>query len=130
MAVTITLTDTQAAAIPALIDQAARGRAADQATAADPPQVSTPKSEAEAAAKALMHQQTRITHPVLDAADTWGKRARAMADDDIWIHFNCAEADACADLIRAAGHPDVAEMILNLHAEDDDPDEGEDHCRT
>lgn len=39
--------------------------------------------------------------------------------------FTCTEADALADLLRAAGHTNTAAVFIEAHAEGDD--EGDDH---
>lgn len=44
---------------------------------------------------------------------------------DVGTHMNCVEAEALADVMRAAGQPQAAAAFLLGHGEDDD--EGDDH---
>lgn len=59
--------------------------------------------------------------------------ARRLADvfgcetlgSDVGTHMTCGEAEALADVIRAAGDPQGAEAFLRGHGETDD--EGDEH---
>lgn len=132
MAVTITLTDDQAAGIAELIDLAERGREdfTHQAAHGDysPEDITAAEARwkaAQATAAALADQQRGgIIHPIIAAVEDWITCAAGMDTGNIWDHFTCAEAEATADIARAAGREDIAAMILRLHAEgDDDPED-------
>lgn len=51
----------------------------------------------------------------------------AMTAGDTGGHFSCGEAEALADVLRAAGHTDAADEWIEGHAGADD--EGDDHYR-
>ena len=129
MAVTVTLTNDQAAGIAELISMAERGRedftyqaAHGDYTAEDIAAADTRWKAAQATAEALTAQQRPgVIHPVIAAVEDWTTCAAGMDTDNIWNHFTCAEADATADIARAAGREDIAAMILRLHAEGDEP---------
>lgn len=132
MGVTITLTEAQAAGIAELIALAERGREdfTHQAEHGDysPDDIAAADAQWEAAqatAAALATQQRPgVIHPVIAAVEEWITCAAGMDTDGIWCCFTCAEAETTAEIARAAGRGDIADMILKLHAEgDDDPDD-------
>lgn len=137
MAVTITLTDAEAAAIPELIDLAQRGREDFQHQAAhgdytteDLAHAETRHKAAQAAADALTAQcaptdQAVTGHPVIQAVEKWLPIADGMDTENIWDHFTCIEAEAVAAIARAANAPGIANLILSLHSDGDE--EGDDH---
>lgn len=49
--------------------------------------------------------------------------ARGMVDMGPLGHFTCSEADAFAGVIRAAGEPELAEQLLDMHRLSDDTDD-------
>lgn len=58
-----------------------------------------------------------------DAVAVMAERMAAMDTDDVWLHFTCGEIEAVADVLRAAGHDDVAAFIVSEHAIHDDVDD-------
>jgi hypothetical protein len=44
-----------------------------------------------------------------------------------WNHMTCFEAEATANVLRALGYEDMATLVIEDHAEEDD--EGDEHYR-
>lgn len=59
------------------------------------------------------------------------KAADVLSDgeiaDEVGTSLNCTEVEALADLFRATGHEDAAQVWIDCHAEGDDC--GDSHCR-
>lgn len=135
MAVTITLTEAQAAGIAELIELAERGREdfCHQAAHGDYSDTDTAAAEtrwksAKAAAEALTAAQAPdVAHPIIAAVENWITYAARMDTTNLWEHFTCTEAEATANIARAAGRNDIAGTILEIHSLTDDP--GDDHYR-
>lgn len=62
---------------------------------------------------------------VLAAVDTLIQVTSDMTHDcEPWTAFNCSEVEAIVGVIHAAGRPELASIIIELHAHgDDDPDD-------
>lgn len=135
MAVTITLTEAQATGIAELIELAERGREdfCHQAAHGDYSDTDTAAAEtrwkaAHATAEALTAQQAPgVEHPIIAAVESWITHAARMDTDNLWEHFTCSEAEATANIARAAGRHDIAGTILDIHSLTDDP--YDDHYR-
>lgn len=54
----------------------------------------------------------------------------AMLRKEYSCPLSCPEADAVADLLRAFGHGDTADYVLQLHAESDEECEDQHHVCT
>ena len=59
------------------------------------------------------------------------KAAEVLSDgeiaDEVGTSLTCTEVEALAELFRATGHENAAQVWIDCHAEGDDC--GDDHCR-
>lgn len=85
-------------------------------------------------AQQVWNTHLAATHPATTAPeDDLQRAARALADvlgseevgSNVGTHMTCTEAEAVADVMRAAGQAGAAAAFLVGHGEDDD--EGDDH---
>ncbi|MGP9587240.1 hypothetical protein ACT3TB_16445 [Micrococcaceae sp. AOP34-BR2-30] len=127
MTVTITLTDDQAAGITALIEMAERGRENSEAQNTRGNATGDNLAAQVTAAALADAQRPGVAHPIIEAVERWIVCAADMDTDNLWEHFTCNEAEATANIARAAGRADIADTILDLHSQSDDP--GDMHYR-
>lgn len=63
------------------------------------------------------------------AATRLADLAEEMLTDSPLVYFQCSEAEAIAAVVRATGRGDLAEQLIDAHAEcDDDPADRHHHA--
>lgn len=131
MAITLNLTQRQAAGLAELISLAQRGREDFEAQAetgdyssADQDAAAARWRLAQEAIAGVNAQQCQGPQIALEALEEWADVARGMFDCEAWGSFTCIEAEATAELARVIGRDKIAEMIIECHARgDDDPED-------
>lgn len=63
------------------------------------------------------------TSDLIQAVERFAEIATNMRDYGIWDHLQCIEVEAIADILRAAGHPEIGAEIVRLHVIFDEADE-------
>ena len=67
-------------------------------------------------------------HALVAAATRLADLAVDMLTDSPLVYFQCSEAEAIAAVVRATGREDLADQLIDAHADcDDDP--GDQHHR-